>query len=766
MSAAPLRNALEHLDGVKQTGPSQWQARCPVHEADGNGHTPSLSIGSGDGGRVLLHCHAGCTPQAVCSALGLRLSDLMPPKMGRPARPGPQAAKAARVYALPCLAAKALAKSIGGELAGWWPYVGADGGERLTVLRFNLPRPADAGEGDKPPKTFRPLRRDGGGWAVGDPAGPLPLYRLADLDGRERVYIVEGELCADAAASLCLTATTSAHGAKSPSKTDWRPLAGRDVVILPDNDKSGEDYTHDVATILAALTPPATVRIVRLPDLPPKGDIVDWLAADGPMDAHTNDEIKAAIEALADAAPTWTPTAETLPAIKCASDDALAEGDVRLGREFAAAFAERVRYCPDLESWLVWDGRRWAPDAVHEAERLMQNLARDRLAAAANLGDTKTREAENRVWVQAMRRNRIEAALWAARSDPRLIVRLADLDSDPWTLNVGNGTLNLKTGRLRHHDPADLITKLAPVEYRPDADLSEWLRFLSRVLPDPALGVYLQRATGYSLTGLATEEILFFICGPTAGGKSTFISAVGGALGDYAASANFATFLAQRNKSGPRPDIVRLAGKRFVSSVETEEGAQLAGGLLKWIIGQDQLCERTLYKTEVEFLPTFSLWLVSNFRPRAQDDDSALWRRLMLLSFEMSIPENERDPTVKARLRDPTIGGPAVLAWAVAGCLDWQEHGLQPPPAVLAATRQWRAENDPIIDWLSERATLNPLASTAFKDLNHDYRTWAEDGGLKPISGKKLAERLQAVGCQAGSGAGHVRIYTGIGLKC
>jgi putative DNA primase/helicase len=334
-------------------------------------------------------------------------------------------------------------------------------------------------------------------------------------------------------------------------------------------------------------------------------------------------------------------------------------------------------------------------------------------------------------------------------------------------LNVASGTLALKTGQLRQHDPADLITKLAPVKYDPDADQGEWLRFLERVIPDSATRAFLQGATGYSMTGLASEEVLFFVCGPTAGGKSTFVSAICGALGDYAATANFTSFLTQHDKGGPRPDIVRLAGKRFVSSVETEEGAQLAGGLLKWITGQDRLCERTLYKTEVEFLPTFSLWLVSNFRPRAQDNDSALWRRLMLLPFEVSIPENERDPSVKARLRDPTIGGPAVLAWAVAGCLDWQEHGLQPPPAVLAATRHWRAENDPIIDWLTERAILTPAAETPFKDLNACYRQWAVDVGIiKPISGKKLAERLQDHGCRKGSGSGHARTYAGIGLKC
>ncbi|MGB2938509.1 MAG: phage/plasmid primase, P4 family [Phycisphaerae bacterium] len=650
-------------------------------------------------------------------------------------------------YRTPEEAFAATAERIGGVFVKSWTYPNG-----AITARFALK------DGEK---TFRPYRSNGDGWEDGDPPGPWPVYRGPDLTRfpGEPVFLVEGEALADALAGMGLVGIASAHGANGAGKTDWTPLAGRDIVILPDNDPAGRKYAEAVAAIVTALEPPATVKIVTLPGLPPKGDIVDWVHADGPMGDKSTGDIKGALLALAAKAPEWTADA--------VSDDANVEGDVRLGRAFAAAYHKRVRYCSDRETWLVWDRRRWKEDAVHAAERLMQDLARDRLAAAANVGDSKAREAEVRFWVQAMRRNRIEAALWAARSDPRLIVRLADLDADPWALNVANGTFNLKTSRLRRHDPADLITKLAPVEYRPDADQREWLRFLERVVPDAATRAFLQHAAGYSLTGLANEECLFFVCGPTAGGKSTFISAVGSVLGDYAATANFATFLAQRNRTGPRPDIVRLAGKRFVSSVETEEAAQLASGLLKWITGQDRLCERSLYTVEIEFLPTFSLWLVSNFKPRAQDDDSALWRRLMLLPFPVTIPEAERDPAVKARLRDPAIGGPAVLAWLVKGCRDWQKHGLNPPSSVQVATRQWRAENDPIADWLSERADLNPTAVTTFKALNADYHAWAKDNGLKPISGTKLGMRLQDPhGCRQGSGAGHTRTYEGISLKC
>lgn len=729
MTTAPVQTVLDRLHRVKPAGLGKWTALCPVHEVDGNGHRPSLSIGQGEDGRVLVNCMAGCATGAVVNALGLTMADLFPPKAD-----APQAAPR--------------------RIVKTYNYLDETGALLFQTVRFD-------------PKDFRQRRPDGAGGWVGNLTGVRRvLYRLPQLlaaDPAAWCFLTEGEKDSDALTALGLVATTNAGGAgKWRTLADDSALHGRRVCILPDRDAPGRAHGQDVARRLHGKS--ADVRIVELPDVAgePVKDASDWIEA---QDAQAPANLAAALLALADAAPIWTPTAEAPPAINCASDDAPADGDVRLGREFAAAFAERVRYCPDLESWFVWDGRRWGRDAVHEAERLMQNLARDRLAAAGNLGDVKIREGEARFWLGAMRRNRIEAGLWTARSDPRLIVRLTDLDADPWALNANNGTVNLKTGCLRHHAPADLITRLCPTVYDPRADQGTWNRFLSRVMPDDRLRSFLQRAVGYSVTGLGGEEVLFFVCGPTASGKSTFVSAIRAAVGDYGASANFESFLVSRNVGGPRSDLVRLAGRRFVASVECEEAGHLAGGLLKWISGQDPLCVRSLYETEVEYLPVFKLWLVSNHRPRAADDDSALWRRLLLVPFEVSIPEGERDPEVKRGLSDPAVGGPVVLAWALEGCRRWQEQGLKAPDPVLAATRAWRAENDPLADWLNERTLLDPAAETIFADLNRDYRSWAEAVGLRPISGKKLGGRLQSLGCQARSGAGGRRVYVGICLK-
>ena len=297
MTSDTVQVILDRLPSAKPAGPGKWSALCPVHEAAGNGHKPSLSIGQGDDGRALLSCMGGCATADVVKALGLTMADLFSDRPKAAHKPAPRTAAVAHRFDLPCLAAKAIARQVGGTLAGWWPYFNADDGEALTVLRFDLPG-ADPKSG-KPEKTFRPIRPDGDGWTIGDPSGPLPLYRLAEINGEPRVYLFEGEKCADAAASIGLPATTSAHGAKSAGKSDWRPLRGLDVALCPDRDGAGENYVRDATARLTALTPPARVRIMRLPGLSDSDDLIEFIEA---RDAHTTEEIRGEIEALADAA--------------------------------------------------------------------------------------------------------------------------------------------------------------------------------------------------------------------------------------------------------------------------------------------------------------------------------------------------------------------------------------------------------------------------------------------------------------------------------
>ncbi len=297
----PVELVLSKLPHAKRNGKG-WASRCPAHDDK----RPSLSISEGEGGRALVHCHAGCTPEEIVAALGMKLADLMPAKAEPMSRRAMKpTGKAGGLFTTAADAVAALERRHG-PWAALWTYHNAGGEPVGVVVRWNLAN----GEKDVRPVSRRAGAR--GGWTISAMPSPRPLYHLPDLLARpgERVHVGEGEKCADALAGLGLLATTSAGGANAADKSDWTPLAGREVVILPDADKAGEGYAADVAAALAKLTPPARVRVVRLrdtwPDLPDGGDIADVVAA-----GEDADTIKAKLAALVDAA---EPEAQPQPA--------------------------------------------------------------------------------------------------------------------------------------------------------------------------------------------------------------------------------------------------------------------------------------------------------------------------------------------------------------------------------------------------------------------------------------------------------------------
>jgi hypothetical protein len=257
--------------------------------------------------RALIRCHAGCAPEEIVGALGLTLSDLMP-ETPTTARPMPRAAPkaAAKVLGRPPKAFATAAEAVEllekryGPRAALWTYFDAHREPVGQVVRWNRP------DGEK---DIRPVSKTAAGWVIGGMPDPRPLYRLPELLATTDriVYVVEGEKCVEALTGLELLATTSAGGAQAASKTDWKPLAGRDVALVPDDDPAGAKYAADVAAILAALTPPARVRTLCLrdiwEDLPEGGDIADVVER---KDASA---VKAKLEALLAAAEPDAPPA-------------------------------------------------------------------------------------------------------------------------------------------------------------------------------------------------------------------------------------------------------------------------------------------------------------------------------------------------------------------------------------------------------------------------------------------------------------------------
>lgn len=442
-------------------------------------------------------------------------------------------------------------------------------------------------------------------------------------------------------------------------------------------------------------------------------------------------------------------------------EEAVAENLTDLGN--AERLVERhghdLRYCHPWARWLVWDGRRWRPDDVGEIVRRAKETLRVLQAEAVKIGDDGERRRLIAHSLASERDARIRAAITLAQSEHGVPVLPEQLDQDPWVLNVENGTVDLRTGQLRRHRRGDLLTKLVPVAYDPNADCPIWEAFLEQVLIDADLIRFLQRAVGYSLTGSTGEQVLFLLYGTGANGKSTVVETLRAMLGDYALQSPPETLLDRRD--GIPNDIARLRGGRFVSAIETGEGRRLAESMVKTMTGGDTLVARFMRAEFFEFRPEFKLWLATNHKPTIRGTDEAIWRRIRLIPFTVTIPEPERERDFGQRLLAEL---PGILAWAVRGCAEWQAGELGYPDAVRQATADYRDEQDVLGAWIADRCVTRDDIRGLAKALYDDYRSWADQTGEKPLTQTSFGLRLGERGYEKHRGAKGAWWRVGISL--
>jgi putative DNA primase/helicase len=424
-------------------------------------------------------------------------------------------------------------------------------------------------------------------------------------------------------------------------------------------------------------------------------------------------------------------------------------------------FGRDLRYTPGW-GWLAWDGSRWQRDQQGHIQHMAKRTARGIREEARAASDTH-REHLVRWQRQSESSARIAAMVELARSEPEVAVTVHAFDPDPWLLTVANGTIDLRDGTLRGHRREDLITQMSPVTYVPDGRCAVWERFLRDLSGDAALERFLQRAVGYTLTGSTSEEVFFFAHGPAATGKSTFMEAIKGVFGDYAATANFETFLKKRSDAGARPDLARLAGPRLAIASEVADGRAFDVQVVKAITGGDTITARYLYKDEFEFKPQFKLWFAANSRPAVDPGDTGMWRRVLAIPFTAHVPKERRDPSLKLRLTSHPGTQSAILRWAVEGCLWWQRTGLAPPEIITGSIRAYRAENDPVTAWLDACCTLEPHAWTAARSLTDSYEQWSEANHRPSLSDRDWGRALRALGLERDRKTG-VRGWAGIRL--
>ena len=410
------------------------------------------------------------------------------------------------------------------------------------------------------------------------------------------------------------------------------------------------------------------------------------------------------------------PEAETTASVK--ASDEKEHLDLFLATGFVKRYGDRVRYVEEWGKYLIYDGKVWKLKGVVTGfERIRRHV----------VGITrKSCSAKVCAAVERLVRGMV-------LSDKN------DFDRDLWLLNTPGGTIDLRTGKLRPHDPKDRITKIT--SSTPQGDCALWKAFLRQITKDDeALVSYLQRLFGYALTGLTVEQMFAFFFGKGQNGKSTLLEVLRIVMGDYAGKARSETFMRHRHDQHPA-SVAALMGKRLVIASEIPTGAEWNESLIKEITGGEAIEARFMRQDPFEFTPQMTLIFLGNRKPKFQGIDKAIKRRVQLVPFTLVIPDEEKDKDLPQKLLAEADG---ILAWAVEGCLTWQREGLNPPPVVLDATKDYFADQDKLPEFFAECelvADVNGFAPTRW--LFAVWKVYANAHNLRIGTDQDLKDTLE-----------------------
>ncbi len=619
-----------------------------------------------------------------------------------------------------------------GPATAKWDYLDATGNLIAVVYRYDPP-------GRR--KEFRP-------WDAKrrkmSPPDPRPLYNQLGMASSNTVVLVEGEKCAAALIAIGVCATTAMHGAKAPvEKTDWSPLAGKSVSVWPDKDKPGWEYAQSASqAILAAGATSCSILI------PPEDRPESWDAADAISEGFDVTGFLAAGERMPIVRDLETviedkASEELFSGINWSTEDGISSA-------FTRRYDKDWRYVAPWGKWLVWTGQRWNEDKVLFVNHLTRSMCR-----------TASNKAENpRTKAKLASAATMAAVERLARSEPSHAATVDEWDSDLWLLNTPGGVIDLRTGRTRPHLRQDRMTKITTASAKGDCPI--WKTFLADITRnDPELIRYLQKMAGYCLTGSTQEHAIFFLYGTGANGKSVFLNVLSTILGEYAANAPMDTFMETKSDRHPT-DLAGLRGARLVSATETEQGRRLHESKLKMVTGSDPITARLMRQDFFTFLAQFKLLIAGNHKPCIRNVDEAMKRRLHLIPFTVTIPQERRDPLLTEKLLKERDG---ILAWMLEGCLAWQREGLSAPASVQNATTTYFEEEDTVGEFLEEECQEHAQAREAVADVFERWRQRAEKRGEYVGTSRWLVQQLLQRGFDRTRLSGGAKAIQGLSLK-
>lgn len=422
-----------------------------------------------------------------------------------------------------------------------------------------------------------------------------------------------------------------------------------------------------------------------------------------------------------------------------------------LAERFLDAHGDKVKYLVDIRELFVWDGRRYGK-FPHLVEGLVKNVI-ENIHLDFNEDELNVTTAGQQVEkadldkFQAKSRSvgMIKKTILLLRCNPRIYCKLSDFDTAIYQLNCLNGLLDLEAGTIEVHNPSQLVTKLAPVHWNPDAECPEFNGFIHDVfLNDNEMIQYIQRTFGYCLSGSTQEEVMQIAHGNGANAKSLTIKCLRSILGsrEYALTLGTSSILNSKFH-GIRCDLRQLEGVRTAFAIEVNRGATLDEAVIKALTGGDEISARAMRENNVQFTPQAKILMAVNHLPSFTGIDRGIKRRLQVIPFRAEFDGSVRKEEIERKLAAEYEG---ILVWAVAGFQSWRKQGLNPPAIVLDATADYFAVNDHIGMYLADRVIKQPGASTPLRMAFEDYETWCKMACVQSVGLHHFGELLRSRG--------------------
>jgi putative DNA primase/helicase len=441
---------------------------------------------------------------------------------------------------------------------------------------------------------------------------------------------------------------------------------------------------------------------------------------------------------------------------------ALALTDLGNGYAFIADHGDKVRFCTKLDDgrgggWLYFDGKRWARDYA----QVIPGLAKQTIRRLYDLAFETKDGALSKHALKSGSNGKMFAMLNQAKSVAGVPVDPKEFDTDPWLLNVQNGTVDLRSGALLEHSKEDMLTKICNVEYDPKAQCSRWKQFIDEIMDgDKAMALFLQKLMGYAITGDMREDMFFFLWGQGCNGKSVFAETIITILGDYACTAMEETFMV-KPAGKINADLERISDKRLIFTSEINKGSKLDESLIKRWSGRDTISVEQKFQIPYDTKPIGKLLFRTNSKPEIEGQDEGIWRRIKLIPFTVSFKDRE-DRQLDEKLKAEASG---ILNWLLEGCNLWQKEGLELPPPVEEASAEYRSEQDSLNDFFEACFEKGDASYAITKTRAYElYKKYTEVADETVLSKKKFGIKMgEYPGIRSGfTTDGKTRLWFGI----